>query len=280
MARGRFLNKTVATDEKVAFLMQTGGPLACLFHHRIIAFLDVNGNVRADQFWLKATLFPRDSVISPEDCRNFSVSLAECDLAVFYEIEGMLFLHFKNFEKNQHGLRKDKERPEYPEYKQEVGILTEKVRKGDGMLTGISLSLSLSQSQSLSQPSPTDSPDLPEPKSADATWMSEIVTQWNKMASELGYSKIDKLTAQRKKKLLLRKKDETFDFPKIIQAFKDNRPEINNGRLWKPNFDYVIRDDTAYTKILEGEFKSNGNANGAVPTKRAGHLGGGTKVDW
>lgn len=268
MARGRFLNKTVATDEKVAYLMATYGPMSCLFHHRIIAFLDVNGNVRADEFWLKATVFPRDVAVSPDDCQNFSVSLAECDLAVFYEFEGMLYLHFKNFEKNQHGLRRDKERAEYPEYKQELGKPPEKVRKGDGQQTGIYLYQSLSQS--LSQPSPTDSPDLPEPKSADTAWMDEIVTSWNQMATELGYTKIrTKLTPDRTKKLKARIREPEFVWSEIMQAFRTYRPEIKNTTVWKPDFDYVIRSQETYTKILEGKFANttNGKSPGML-TKR------------
>ena len=166
MARGRFINKTVATDNKVAVLTEVYGPWATLFHHRIIAFLDVNGNMRADPFWLKANLFPIDDGVSPDDCRNFSDHLTAVGLAVSYVVDNIRYLHFPNFLKNQHGLRKDKERPEYPEYNQDDAKQTDNRRTIDGQQTdnsrhlsdqsaGISLSVSLSQSQSLPPTPPT-----------------------------------------------------------------------------------------------------------------------------
>lgn len=155
MARGRFINKTVATDMKVAVLTETYGAWATVLHHRIIAFLDVNGNVRADGFWIKATLFPLDAGISPEDCRKFSRAIPAVGLAEEYEVNGIPYLHFKNFEKNQHNLRKDREKAEYPEQKHDVGKPQETRGKVAGENPALSSSLSLSSSQSKS-PSPSE----------------------------------------------------------------------------------------------------------------------------
>src|SRR5690606_35225026 len=63
MARGRMINRKVATSEKVAAYGDEYGPWALVFHHRLIAFLDVNGCCRADPYWLKAEIFPRVSGI-------------------------------------------------------------------------------------------------------------------------------------------------------------------------------------------------------------------------
>ena len=52
MARGRMINRKVATSEKVAAYGDEYGPWALVFHHRLIAFLDVNGCCRADPYWL------------------------------------------------------------------------------------------------------------------------------------------------------------------------------------------------------------------------------------
>lgn len=165
MARGRFINKTVATDMKVAVLTETYGAWATVLHHRIIAFLDVNGNVRADGFWLKATLFPLDAGISPEDCRKFSRAIPAVGLAEEYEVDGIPYLHFKNFEKNQHNLRKDREKAEYPEQKHDVGKPQEIGGKvaGENPALSSSLSLSSSSSKSPSEPERAGAQD-PEPE--------------------------------------------------------------------------------------------------------------------
>lgn len=114
MARGRMLNRAVAEDGKVAAYGDEFGPIGLVFHHRLIAFLDVNGNVRADPHWLKGTVMPRVAGCSPDDCRTLAAGLGECDLAVPYEIDGNPYLHFPQFRANQTGLRTDRESPEVP----------------------------------------------------------------------------------------------------------------------------------------------------------------------
>lgn len=113
MARGRMINRTVSTDEKVAALGKVGGAWALVLHHRLIAFLDINGNTRADEFWIKATIFPHDEP-QPADCRAMVVQLTACGLAVEYQANGITHLHFPAFSTNQPGLRPEKERPEWP----------------------------------------------------------------------------------------------------------------------------------------------------------------------
>lgn len=112
----------------------------------------------------------------------------------------------------------------------------------------------------------------PEPEPPPSPQFVEIVESWNRMATELGYRKIKlTLTDGRLKKLRTRIREPEFQFTEIMQAFRDNRPAITNAKgEWKPNFDWVIRDQTTYTRILEGEFASNSN-NGKNPgmlTKR------------
>lgn len=108
----------------------------------------------------------------------------------------------------------------------------------------------------------------PEPEPPPPPQFVEIVESWNTMASELGYQKIKPtLTDGRIKKLRTRIREPEFQFTEIMQAFRDNRPAITNAKgEWKPNFDFVIRDQTTYTRILEGEFKNNGkHSNGHKP---------------
>jgi hypothetical protein len=178
MARGRFINKAVATDMKVAVLTETYGAWATVLHHRIIAFLDVNGNVRADGFWLKATLFPLDAGISPEDCRKFSSAIPAVGLAEEYEVDGIPYLHFKNFEKNQHNLRKDREKAEYPEQKHDVGKPQETRGKVAGENPALSSSLSLSSSSSKSPSEPErERAQAPEPERSERTVCSIPVSE-------------------------------------------------------------------------------------------------------
>jgi hypothetical protein len=108
------LNRSVAEDGKVAELGDEHGALALVFHHRLIAFLDKNGNVRADPHWLKGNVMPRVAGCSPEDCRNLAAALVDHDLAAAYEVDGYPYLHFPHFREHQVGLRAERESPEVP----------------------------------------------------------------------------------------------------------------------------------------------------------------------
>lgn len=114
MARGRMLNRKVSISQKVAQLEEVAGPYALVFHHRLIAFLDKNGNCRAEPYWLKGEIMPRVAGCSPEDCRTYVAGLVEVGLAVLYEVDGMPYLHMPGFREEQVGLRTDRESPDVP----------------------------------------------------------------------------------------------------------------------------------------------------------------------
>lgn len=129
------LNRSISTDDKVAALGDDTGPIGLVFHHRLIAFLDMNGNVRADPYWLKGTVMPRVSGCSPEVCRKLAAKLEEHELAVSYEVGGMPYLHFPRFRENQVGLRWQRESPDVPVpegFDATTGALPDDFRKPSG----------------------------------------------------------------------------------------------------------------------------------------------------
>lgn len=136
MARGRMLNRTVATSTKVARYGQAEGPFALVFHHRLIAFLDKNGNCRRDHYWLKSQVMPRVPEVTPDMCEKYAAALVRHELAVAYEIDGMPYLHFPGFRGEQVGLRHSREAAEVPVpegFDEESGALTESFRKTSGI---------------------------------------------------------------------------------------------------------------------------------------------------
>lgn len=118
MARGRMLNRKVSRSRKVADLSRDVGPWAVVFHHRLIANLDINGNCRADRWWLKSELHPLDDDVLPEDCDRFAAALVDHELAKRYEVDGMQYLHVPDFQNEQGQLRRDKEKPQVPDIKE------------------------------------------------------------------------------------------------------------------------------------------------------------------
>lgn len=114
MARGRMLNKKVAVSGKVARYGKEHGPYALVFHHRLVAFLDKNGNCRADGYWLKGEIMPRIGEVTPDMCMEYVAGLIAHELAVPYEVEGMHYIHMPGFRGEQVGLRHDRETREVP----------------------------------------------------------------------------------------------------------------------------------------------------------------------
>lgn len=135
MARGRMINRKVATSGKVAALAEDAGAWAMVFHHRLIAFLDKNGNCRADPYWLKAEVMPRVAGVTPEDCRTYVAALVRNGLAVLYQVDGMPYLHMPGFRDEQSGLRPDRESPDVPVpqgFDEDAGTMPASIRQAFG----------------------------------------------------------------------------------------------------------------------------------------------------
>lgn len=108
------LNRKVATSAKVQAFADEFGPWAMVFHHRLVAFLDKNGNCRADHYWLKGQVMPFIHAVTPDTCSAFVTGLEQHGLAVTYTIDAMPYLHMPGFKDEQVGLNPKKEKPEVP----------------------------------------------------------------------------------------------------------------------------------------------------------------------
>ena len=106
MARGRMITNEIAKDKIV-------NNLSCdtcrLFFTWLIPFADVDGRVLADPDLLKAGVFPRRRDVSIEDIEGYLVELHNAGLLIVYGDDSELYAWFPSFEKNQTGLRKDRE---------------------------------------------------------------------------------------------------------------------------------------------------------------------------
>ena len=259
MARGRMINKTVAVDTELAEYGAENGAWALVLHHRLIAFLDVNGNVRADGYWLKATIFPHDAGVSPEDCRKFARQLAAHSLAVAYQAQKIDYLHFPAFAKNQVNLRTDRERPEYPQLNenQYVGNSPDNCPPTCGNPAGILPALIEVEDKSKSKVNEGVPPDTCPPKSEEADL-------WNQIATEFDFIQpVDILTPNRLDKLRTRRKEPLFDWPLICDSV---RKLCEAGRFptpkgWSPRFNWLIKSQDTYISMIEQGKSVNNRTN-------------------
>ena len=75
----------------------------------LITFADCEGRVFGDPAIIKSALFPRRSDITTEQMAVYVKEWAEGGLIIWYECKGEQWICFPKFDKNQPGLRKDRE---------------------------------------------------------------------------------------------------------------------------------------------------------------------------
>lgn len=120
MARGRFVSKETVLDKRVNELSDDTCRFAWVM---LIANADVNGNMHGDSIVVKSMLFPRRKDVSGERMERYIEEWKEKGLVVEYEgDDGDVYLHLKNFDKHQVGLRKNREEAQFPDMPENGGI--------------------------------------------------------------------------------------------------------------------------------------------------------------
>jgi hypothetical protein len=106
MARGRMITNQICRDKAVHNLSDDLSRLAFTW---LITFADCEGRVFGDPAIIKSILFPRREDITVDQMTKYVTEWAEAGLIVWYECAGDQWIYFPKFEKNQPGLRKDRE---------------------------------------------------------------------------------------------------------------------------------------------------------------------------
>ena len=107
MARGRFISNKIIFDRQINELSNDTCRLAYTW---AITLADKEGRIIGEPEILLAQLFPRRRDITVEDIQSFINEWVSAGFIFIYlGRDGDKVIRFKNFEKNQVGLRKDKE---------------------------------------------------------------------------------------------------------------------------------------------------------------------------
>jgi len=81
------------------------------------------------------------------------------------------------------------------------------------------------------------------------------VEMWNLFAQTHGLARVLILTEERKRKLKSRFKEDTFDLPQILRAATKQKFLMGvNRSQWRMSFDFIIRSQQQYVKILEEQY--------------------------
>lgn len=108
MARGRMLNKSISYDRCVAELDNRVAYGAHVFTW-LIAHADVDGRMHGEPCVIKGSIFPRLNRVTVEIIEETLAVASELGLLVWYEHGGDRYLALPGFDKNQEGLRKNRE---------------------------------------------------------------------------------------------------------------------------------------------------------------------------
>ena len=132
MARGRFITSEIARDKRINELSDDTSRLAFTW---LITFADCEGRTYGDPALLRSMLFPRRQDINIEKMREYVKEWSLSGLIVWYQANDDLYIWFPAFEKNQSGLRKDREAPSIiPEYTGDTPLVSvDELRTNSGL---------------------------------------------------------------------------------------------------------------------------------------------------
>ena len=108
MAKGRMINNTIVFDAKIHRLSCDTSRLAFTW---LVSFADVEGRTYGDPAIVRSLLFPRRSDVTIDDVAEYIQEWHDQELIILYTAKDDIWIQFINFEKNQVGMRKDREAP-------------------------------------------------------------------------------------------------------------------------------------------------------------------------
>ena len=108
MARGRIITNEITKDRQVNELSSDTSRLAFTW---LVTFADKEGRTYGDPALVRSMLFPRRDDITIEQMTAYIQEWQEAGFIQWYEAGGDRWIYFTGFDKNQPGLRKEKEPP-------------------------------------------------------------------------------------------------------------------------------------------------------------------------
>lgn len=106
MARGRMITNQICRDKKIHELSDDTSRLAFTW---LITFADVDGRVPGDPAIVRSMVFPRRDDVTVKEMDTYIQEWHDAGLIMRYEASNDLYIWFPAFEKNQPGMRKDRE---------------------------------------------------------------------------------------------------------------------------------------------------------------------------
>jgi len=106
MARGRIITNAITRDKAIHDMSNDTSRLAFTW---LVTFADREGRTHGDPALVRSMLFPRRDDVTTEHVKSFIQEWVDLGLVEHYEASGDWWISFLRFDKNQPGLRKERE---------------------------------------------------------------------------------------------------------------------------------------------------------------------------
>jgi len=247
---------------------------------RLIAQSDDAGNYWGSPELVLAYLFGHrlaKGEVAAQDIAGWIVELERVGLAERYQSGNATYLHLVGVKKHLRGDIKPK--IEHPGFTQALisqenpENVTDTVRKRNGYGTNSYRARNEFGSTESTTESTTESATESAP-AAQACPHERIRSEWNALAAETGLSQVQTMTGSRKAKLRTRWAEEAFrdGWPAILEKIRGS-PFLLGDTDWKVTFDWIVKNDKNFVKVLEGNYDRRRKAQ--TDSRPGGEAGGG-----
>ncbi len=237
MAQGRMLRKDICESDSFAELKDSKAQLlSCL----LTPWWDDHGKMIGDPGWIKGNIVRKLKQFTiNEISRCLSIIDSHLDVQWWTDEKGNKWLYWNKFDKHQTISQEKKTKdnlpsPKIPKNPQKTSATREEKRREVEV----------------------------EEKISYSAFEQGTLQMWNSFCDIYPVlPKIKELSDKRRMFLKNRFTRDSFrDFNKIIDAIK-GQPFLlgENDRKWVIDFDWLIKNDTNYLKVLEYKYKSNGH---------------------
>lgn len=271
MARARLVRPELFTDDELA---------GCSIHARFLfiglwTIADRSGRLKDRPRSIKAALYPMDNI----EVDPLLVELADCNLIIRYELDGVKAIQIRTFVKNQYihdDEKLDESIPAHPDFpvtkpkRKHKGKQEKALNKPEGSpkvaRSQPEGSTNVAKSTSLIPPSSSPSDLQEEPKGsfvADATTPAadplsierELLEAWNAASGNTHVARTSGeliLTDERRRAFRIRIRDPAWDWRAAIAKFP-LKTVLADPTGWKPDMDWFLKPGSVL-KILEGKY--------------------------
>jgi len=255
VAEGRMLKKKISLNEAVADLANDTNRLLFTWG---ITHLDVEGRITGSPRGFKALVVPLLDHITLEMILEFFTDAESKGLIQRYEVDGEWHVQYPKFGHNQN-LTKSRETPsKRPAPPPGYSPTTQRPISEGSVSNQPEVNLrevNLKEVNKASAFVTGEADDSPSASSGSELRPTNLVELWNKLGCR---PTVSELTDERRKKATsrLRKRSDPAWWQGLFEKVKVlNKPWLN--------FDFLIRNDTNYLKVLEGNYDEDfANANG------------------